>query len=191
MRSTTSFAPAPPSDPDAEDPARRREPSTSAGAVIDLEPSSHQTASAEPRIATSHETVVDSGLRVETVTGLGSRSDADGWSTLERDSTNGSMPRVDVGPSTALEPDGEGLDRCAAEDLHVLERLVVADRWGRFTPGSKIPTIGQAISIGQPIGTVGDTPVCSAFSGTVAGWLAVPGEQVRTAQPLLWLRVAS
>lgn len=171
MSTSTPFAPAPPSDVVAEDPTLHSEPSPGTDAVIDL----------------------GQGVDAELDTGSGSRAGADAVarSTLGCDLETGSVPAAEPGRSIVDEPEGDGLDWCAAEDLHVLERLVVADRWGRFTPGSHAPTVGQEIVIGQPVGTVGDTPVCSAFSGTVAGWFAVPGEQVRTAQPLLWLRVAS
>lgn len=77
-----------------------------------------------------------------------------------------------------------------AEDAHLCERLVVAPRAGRFTPSPSAPACDADLVEGAPIGSIADVEVPSRFTGTFAGWLAHPGEQVRAGQPLAWLRVA-
>ncbi len=93
------------------------------------------------------------------------------------------------------EPVGHGPNRGSngnglyhAEDLHLLERLVVAGRVGAFTPSADGRATGDRLTRGDVVGTIGDEASRSPFTGTIAGWLAQPGEQVRVGQPLLWLR---
>jgi [acyl-carrier-protein] S-malonyltransferase len=67
------------------------------------------------------------------------------------------------------------------------ERLVVATTSGVFAPSSEI-TIGQPITVGTLIGSIGGTPVHSPFAGILEGMFAVQGERVTVGQPLAWLR---
>ena len=91
---------------------------------------------------------------------------------------------ADHGPNR--ESDGNGPFH--AEDLHLVERLVVAGRIGTFFPSKVGLEIRDRLAHGDVVGTIGDEDSRSPFDGTIAGWLAQPGEQVRVGQPLLWLR---
>jgi len=73
------------------------------------------------------------------------------------------------------------------EQLFATERLVVSPAAGVFSPSESV-VIGDPISRGDVIGTVGDTEVRTAFSGEVQGFLALPGERVTARQPIAWLR---
>lgn len=81
-----------------------------------------------------------------------------------------------------------------AEDLHVPERLIAAPAAGVFRSVSDDMTgAGEIVHEGQVVGTIeitGDTvPVTSPHAGCLMGLLAYPGERVRSAQPLAWVRV--
>jgi [acyl-carrier-protein] S-malonyltransferase len=76
------------------------------------------------------------------------------------------------------------------ERLYAVERLIVSPTTGVFQPHTDIHT-GQDIARGQPVGTVGNTEVRSAFDGSLQGLLALNGERVTTSQPLAWLRTPS
>jgi len=47
---------------------------------------------------------------------------------------------------------------------------------------------GSQVDVGTLVGTVSGTEVRSAFSGTLMGMLAQPGERVQSGQPIAWLR---
>ena len=64
----------------------------------------------------------------------------------------------------------------------------MAGRVGAFTPTEDGLATGDRLTRGDVVGTIGDEASRSPFTGTIAGWLAQPGEQVRVGQPLLWLR---
>lgn len=74
------------------------------------------------------------------------------------------------------------------EHLFATERLVVSPGAGVFTlaPGCEA---GQSVSVGDPLGTVGDQEVLSSFAGEIVGLLALKGERVTSRQPIAWLRV--
>jgi len=76
------------------------------------------------------------------------------------------------------------------ELLYAVERLIVSPTTGTFEPAAGL-SIGDRIGRGEPIGSVGDTDVRSAFDGSLQGLLALAGERVTTSQPLAWLRAAS
>jgi [acyl-carrier-protein] S-malonyltransferase len=76
------------------------------------------------------------------------------------------------------------------ELLYAVERLIVSPSTGVFEPRTDLD-IGTGVDRGQPIGSVGDTEVRSAFAGTLQGLLALQGERVTTSQPLAWLRAES
>ena len=84
--------------------------------------------------------------------------------------------------------DSNGAGPFHAEDLHLAERLVVAGRCGAFAPSEVGLAAGDRLTHGDVVGAIGDEASRSPFTGTIAGWLAQPGEQVRVGQPLLWLR---
>jgi len=73
------------------------------------------------------------------------------------------------------------------EQLFATERLVVSPSAGVFTPSESI-TVGEVISRGDILGTVGTAEVRTAFSGEIQGFLALPGERVTARQPIAWLR---
>ena len=104
-----------------------------------------------------------------------------------------------LGVSTPAEVDGllESLSHASetgavadGELLYAIERLIVSPVSGVFEPTDDLD-IGRDIGRGELIGTVGDTPVRSAFDGSLQGLLALAGERVTTSQPLAWLRAAS
>jgi [acyl-carrier-protein] S-malonyltransferase len=76
------------------------------------------------------------------------------------------------------------------ELLYAMERLIVSPVTGTFQPLDDL-SLGTSLDRGQLIGTVGQTPVRSAFAGSLQGLLALDGERVNTSQPLAWLRAAS
>ncbi len=76
------------------------------------------------------------------------------------------------------------------EMLYAVERLIVSPATGVFTPHESL-AIGNSVDRGQPIGSVGETEVRSAFAGSLQGLLALQGERVTTSQPLAWLRAES
>jgi biotin carboxyl carrier protein len=84
-----------------------------------------------------------------------------------------------------------------AEDLHVPERLVAAPTAGVFSPAppETVTGEGEIVREGQVLGTIEVTgaavPVTSPHTGFLMGLLAHPGERVRSAQPVAWLRVIS
>ncbi|MEM7275174.1 MAG: ACP S-malonyltransferase [Actinomycetota bacterium] len=76
------------------------------------------------------------------------------------------------------------------ELLYAVERLIVSPTNGVFEPTAGLE-IGSTIDRGQQVGSVGDTPVRSAFAGSLEGLLALAGERVNTSQPLAWLRAST
>lgn len=82
-----------------------------------------------------------------------------------------------------------------AEDIDVAERLVIAPVAGMFFPAFTEVSADQPgmVAIGDEIGVVVQTgekhPVTSPFTGRVMGMLALPGERVRTHQPVAWLSI--
>jgi len=86
-----------------------------------------------------------------------------------------------IGNTSTPTPAHEG------EHLFATERLVVSPSAGVFTPEAAID-VGQSITRGAILGTVGEVEVRSAFAGEVQGFLALPGERVTARQPIAWLR---
>ena len=80
-----------------------------------------------------------------------------------------------------------GLQQHEGEHLFAVERLVVSPASGVFTPIATIQA-GDRISIGQCLGSIGDTPVVSVFEGILQSFIAVEGERVTLRQPIAWLR---
>lgn len=80
-----------------------------------------------------------------------------------------------------------GLQQHEGEHLFAVERLVVSPASGVFTPIATIQA-GDRISIGQTLGSIGDTPVVSVFEGILQSFIAVEGERVTLRQPIAWLR---
>jgi [acyl-carrier-protein] S-malonyltransferase len=80
-----------------------------------------------------------------------------------------------------------GLQQHEGEHLFAVERLVVSPASGVFTPIATIQA-GDHISIGQSLGSIGDTPVVSVFEGILQSFIAVEGERVTLRQPIAWLR---
>ncbi len=84
-----------------------------------------------------------------------------------------------------------------AEDLHVPERLIAAPTAGVFrtAPPETVTSEGEIVQAGQVLGSIeamGETiPVTSPHTGFLMGLLAFPGERVRSAQPLAWVRVTT
>ena len=84
-----------------------------------------------------------------------------------------------------------------AEDLHVPERLIAAPTAGVFhtAPPEVVTSEGEIVQAGQVLGSIeamGETvPVTSPHTGFLMGLLAFPGERVRSAQPLAWVRVTT
>jgi biotin carboxyl carrier protein len=84
-----------------------------------------------------------------------------------------------------------------AEDLHVPERLIAAPAAGVFRAAAPdvVTTEGEIVYAGQQLGTIevtdGVVPVTSPHTGFLMGMLALPGERVRTDQPLAWVRVVA
>ena len=80
----------------------------------------------------------------------------------------------------------------AGEKLAVPERMIVAPAVGVFRPHNV--SEGATVAVGDIVGVVEgpgtEEPVRSAFSGTVMGILAHPGERLRLGQPVAWMRVA-
>lgn len=77
------------------------------------------------------------------------------------------------------------------ERLYGSERLIVAPVTGVFQPARPAPEPGAPVRVGTEVGTIGDTPVRSAFAGTLKEMLAVPGERVTAGQPVAWLSETS
>lgn len=81
-----------------------------------------------------------------------------------------------------------------AEDLHVPERLIAAPAAGVFrtAPPETVTSEGEIVQAGQVLGSIeamGESvPVTSPHTGFLMGLLALPGERVRSAQPLAWVR---
>ena len=80
-----------------------------------------------------------------------------------------------------------GLQQHEGEHLFAVERLVVSPASGVFIPIATIQA-GDRISIGQSLGSIGDTPVVSVFEGILQSFIAVEGERVTLRQPIAWLR---
>lgn len=80
-----------------------------------------------------------------------------------------------------------GLQQHEGEHLFAVERLVVSPASGVFVPLTSVQH-GHRISIGQTLGTIGDTPVVSVFEGVLQAFIAVDGERVTLRQPIAWLR---
>ena len=86
------------------------------------------------------------------------------------------------------------------EDLEVSERVILAPAVGVFQPvagADQTVEVGgrqeQAVNEGEVVGVIEArgqaVPVRSAFTGSLMGMLAHPGERVREGQPVAWLRV--
>ena len=80
-----------------------------------------------------------------------------------------------------------GLQQHEGEHLFAVERLVVSPASGVFIPIATIQA-GDRISIGQSLGSIGDTPVVSVFEGVLQSFIAVEGQRVTPRQPIAWLR---
>lgn len=84
-----------------------------------------------------------------------------------------------------------------AEDLSVPERLIAAPAAGVFRAAAPevVTSEGEIVHEGQVLGAIevtGDSvPVTSPHTGFLMGLLALPGERVRSAQPLAWVRVVA
>ena len=76
--------------------------------------------------------------------------------------------------------DGEG------ERVDTTVRLIISDTTGVCWPAPPIAA-GTRMVEGAVVAHVAGQAQHSRFAGTVRGWLALPGERVRTGQPLLWL----
>lgn len=80
----------------------------------------------------------------------------------------------------------------AGEHLAVPERMIVAPAVGVFRPAGieagALVDVGDIVGVLEGPGT--EHHVRSAFSGTVMGVLAQPGERLRIGQPIAWMRVA-
>ena len=74
------------------------------------------------------------------------------------------------------------------EHLFSTDRLVVSPSAGLFKPVSNLE-IGQKVSNGELLGSVGNTEIHSPFSGELMGWIALPDERLTASQPIAWLRV--
>ena len=80
-----------------------------------------------------------------------------------------------------------GIQQHEGEHLFAVERLVVSPASGVFVPLTSVQH-GHRISIGQTLGTIGDTPVVSVFEGVLQAFIAVEGERITLRQPIAWLR---
>lgn len=84
-----------------------------------------------------------------------------------------------------------------AEEVHVPERLIAAPAAGVFrtAPPEVVTAEGEIVHAGQVVGSIevtgGSVTVTSAHTGFLMGLLAAPGERVRAAQPLAWVRVVA
>jgi biotin carboxyl carrier protein len=85
-----------------------------------------------------------------------------------------------AGSSDALEHRGE--------QLHVCERVVISPCTGVFEPTPAAVAPGARIEVGTILGRVSRRDVPSLFAGRFMAMLALPGERVRTNQPVAWLR---
>jgi hypothetical protein len=78
------------------------------------------------------------------------------------------------------------------EDVHLLERLVVAEHRGRFRPLDD-DLVGTVVTDGQLIGVIerrgGSHPIMSRFCGRLMGMLVHPKEMVDEGAAIAWLRV--
>lgn len=98
-------------------------------------------------------------------------------------------------PITERAEDSAMPETVAAEDLAVPERLVCSPGAGVFRPAppDTVTTEGEIVYAGQVVGyldnTGSSTEVVSPFTGFFMGMLAHAGERVRSAQPVLWVRV--
>lgn len=89
------------------------------------------------------------------------------------------------------QPEGVAL----GEGLSVAERMIPSPSPGTFEPAAPatFTAEGELLHAGQSVGAVHHSgrvhPVHSPFTGFVMGVLALPGEKVRSGQPLVWLRL--
>jgi [acyl-carrier-protein] S-malonyltransferase len=92
---------------------------------------------------------------------------------------------LDLVLGSVVEPTGthEG------EHLFATERVVVSPSAGVFDPDPSL-SAGLPLVPGQVLGRVGEEEVRSAFTGSIVGVLAEPGERVTISQPIAWLRTA-
>jgi hypothetical protein len=74
------------------------------------------------------------------------------------------------------------------EQLHVCERVVISPCAGVFEPTISEVAAGTRIEIGTIVGHVSRRDVHSLFAGRLMAMLALPGERLRTGQPVAWLR---
>lgn len=114
---------------------------------------------------------------------------------MSADHADATLPRD---PEDVAAPDhatGGLVGEVVAEDIDVAERLVIAPVAGMFFPAFTEVSADQPgmVAIGDEIGVVVQTgekhPVTSSFTGRVMGMLAMPGERVRTHQPVAWLSI--
>ncbi|MGH9124361.1 MAG: ACP S-malonyltransferase [Acidimicrobiales bacterium] len=77
------------------------------------------------------------------------------------------------------------------EHLYVSERMVISPCAGVFQPtgaAGAAAAEGEPIEVGTVLGRVNGNDVLSPFAGWLMGMLALPGERVKTGQPVAWLR---
>lgn len=80
------------------------------------------------------------------------------------------------------------------ELIAITERIVVSPATGRFHPHPPevFTTEGEWVNEGQTLGEIRNggeaVPVVSAFTGWMMGMLPIPGQPVRTGDPLFWIR---
>jgi biotin carboxyl carrier protein len=92
--------------------------------------------------------------------------------------------------------DPHAVDPVRADDIDLVERLVVAPVAGAFFPAftDVSATSPGMVAIGDEVGVLvrsGEKhPVISPFTGELLGMLAEPGERVRMHQPVAWLTIA-
>jgi biotin carboxyl carrier protein len=97
---------------------------------------------------------------------------------------------------THVHPHQETDDPVRADDLDLVERLVVAPVAGVFFPAFTDVSAESPgmVAIGDEIGVLVQSgekhPVTSPFTGELLGMLAQPGERLRMYQPIAWLTIA-
>ncbi len=90
---------------------------------------------------------------------------------------------ADIAQPTKVAPNRQD----EGEHLFVHERLVVSSVAGIFSVADDL-AVGQIVSVGDLVGTVGESEVRSPFAGSVMGVMAIDGERVTPSQPIAWLR---
>ena len=108
-------------------------------------------------------------------------------------STSTSAPVADA--LASAHPDPHSADPVHADDLDLVERLVVAPVAGVFFPAFTDVSAASPgmVAIGDEIGVMVQSgekhPVASPFTGELLGMLAQPGERLRRYQPIAWLTI--